>query len=722
MAKKAKALVRKITRKQALSYDRTVPNRRGVTALAELNGKGAYEERYSETLKILGKDLKQVSEKKMESNKKKYVMTPARKRAFKKMLAARKSSLESKYNSNVAEMYAGRESDEIGFDFSESESVVDKPKRSRKSAKMTKSEFIAAKEAKPLSKKQIEHQWKMYKYGGAKGIKAHKEAVKKAATKRAKTPKKYGPFTAIKAKIGPVTKDTFLYKGKKGKVRHIPEYALLGFQSAREMKSVFDGPDSMKKSRAAAKSKRIESIRDRSAKRASARILAGQDIFSPNENLEPKAGARVISFEEWKKMEENKKSKSRKPAKKSGKAVKKSAAKSRSKAKKGTKESFIRKVMKKGRTRKQAEGLWKGQAALKKYRAEKKTTKKSARKGAAKKTVAKKTVAKKVVRRRRSSKKAKVLNVNLPRAKKNIKVSVYNENRRRRRGRKSKYLSNVSGAMFMGELKQALKLGAVVTAGYVAHRALTKLVDDQLVKLDFVKNNETLSKYSKIISSLLVGLVGVPLTVRLAPAKFAAAAGAGMAASFLHGAVMKGLEAAGNETATKVAGYLSAYPEDSAKAYGSYYTTYPGQVLGEFYQTSGFGAPVLEAAAGYGAPVLEAAAGYGAPVLEAAAGYGAPVLEAAAGTGEYMAYNVSGYGEYEQVPMSGSNAAVDEGIYPDLDSAEVALNVMDGAAGFGNDGIPMVNTVNPSMMTNAVADEPGGSRSGLFSGGDGIFG
>ena len=65
MAAKRKALTRKITRKQATSYDRMAPNKRGVTALSEVNGRGAYAERYAQTRRML-------------SNKKGSAMTKAK--------------------------------------------------------------------------------------------------------------------------------------------------------------------------------------------------------------------------------------------------------------------------------------------------------------------------------------------------------------------------------------------------------------------------------------------------------------------------------------------------------------------------------------------------------------------------------------------------------------------------------------------------------------------
>ena len=54
IAAKAKLLrVKKITRKQALSYNRTIPNGLGVTAISAVNGRGSYASRYAATRSLL---------------------------------------------------------------------------------------------------------------------------------------------------------------------------------------------------------------------------------------------------------------------------------------------------------------------------------------------------------------------------------------------------------------------------------------------------------------------------------------------------------------------------------------------------------------------------------------------------------------------------------------------------------------------------------------------
>jgi hypothetical protein len=145
--------------------------------------------------------------------------------------------------------------------------------------------------------------------------------------------------------------------------------------------------------------------------------------------------------------------------------------------------------------------------------------------------------------------------------------------------------------------------------------------------------------------------------------------------------------------------------------------------MGEYFQTRGFGQPVMQAAAGMGQPMMQAAAGYGQPLMQAAAGYGQPRLaQAAAGVGEYIAYDTAGIGEYEEVPTSVQPMATNEGIMPNLYSAEQALSQAEAAAGVGQTDVPLQSDVNPTITADPIGDAPGGSRAGVFQGQDGVFG
>jgi hypothetical protein len=107
--------------------------------------------------------------------------------------------------------------------------------------------------------------------------------------------------------------------------------------------------------------------------------------------------------------------------------------------------------------------------------------------------------------------------------------------------------------------------------------------------------------------------------------------------------------------------------------------------------------------------------------MQAAAGAGAVVTQAAAG--EYLVYGAEGLGDnYEMLPTAQVPMSMDEGVMPNLHSAEQSLNVMEAAAGVGMAEIPLQSTVNPLQLETPIGDEPAGSRSGVFEGGGGIFG
>jgi hypothetical protein len=150
------------------------------------------------------------------------------------------------------------------------------------------------------------------------------------------------------------------------------------------------------------------------------------------------------------------------------------------------------------------------------------------------------------------------------------------------------------------------------------------------------------------------------------------------------------------------------------RGYGEY------MEMGPVQRISGYGSyGDMQAAAGYGD--MQAAAGYGD--MQAAAGYGD--LQAAAGMGEFFSTGVSGYGEYMETGTSGIGAygVTDEGIAPDLRSAEWALSVAEATSGIGGFGdVGTISTVNPSDMALPVTDVPQGMRTGILEGGDGIFG
>ena len=253
-------------------------------------------------------------------------------------------------------------------------------------------------------------------------------------------------------------------------------------------------------------------------------------------------------------------------------------------------------------------------------------------------------------------------------------------------------MSNVKNA-----LTGALKMGILLTGGFVAHKAITKLVSDWIIPKLMVAVApaavitpatattpatvtpqagilDSLYPYREVVAALLAAVGGVVLVqkfVKNDDTKRLLAGG--MATSVLHTVLVAGLRQLG--ASDKVTGYLGA--SDSAAArlsamygmgasimpryaaaagYGEYFAQ---NGLGEFFESGveGLGnysrnPDLMQAAAGYGdvpeivgqhispgsdldqeLTIAEAAAGVG-EMYQAAAGMGA-MYEAAAGLGDF---------------------------------------------------------------------------------------
>jgi hypothetical protein len=309
---------------------------------------------------------------------------------------------------------------------------------------------------------------------------------------------------------------------------------------------------------------------------------------------------------------------------------------------------------------------------------------------------------------------------------------------RRNRKRGFIFLRNQANG-FMKNFMEVLRVGGAVTVGFVAQKAMTHLLADTgiLDKLPGADN------YKNTYAGLLTAALGVPIFAKVAPGE-SKLIGSGIGAGFLHTALVDMLNAFGQgDIADYLGNYANAEGNPQYSGYGSYYEFAPHQVYsgtGEYYETgggmSGFGQmsanQLTQAAAGYGASpqIYQAAAAYpGVPQLyQDAAGMGAaPVLtQAAAGVGEYIVNGGKGIGEYEEVvPQYSAPTHTDEGISPDLTSAERALSVAEAAAGvgaFGDNQVPLQSTVYPTGSPEAIPDMPGGSRAGTFAGNNGVFG
>lgn len=720
MAKTSQGLTRPITRAQANSYEKSFPNpgerpRLGVTHLVELNGPGAYEEyyrRYEQTRQIL------------EPEEAKVRYTPKQKAALRKMSAARRSAFKefienppskakkrtskkrtskkksgSTYVSEDAfvrkQMRAGRSKKQAENDWrlskqsksrrkaaaSKSRGTVTlgrkyapKKKALKRSERPNKSEFISSQMSRGRSKKQAEAAWRL----------AHGRHISKTSHKGRQTRTYAKKYNALAARIGPKKKWTYKYATEKGQVRDIPVHALYGFQTRKEFIQTYDdiGNDDLPKGRQRRaealrkKMERLEARRERDAAKAFSRIKAGKGMFTPNADEE-------ITYEEFITMRP--KSMKRNPRRR------KQTAKQRA-------------------------------ASLRNLKKARSAKKKSTRK---------KATRRKATTRRTTTRGRKRSSTRMARA---SKMVVYVSNKKkpvRRRKSLRTYKRNAMGA-YQTDLTRSLKIGAFVTGGFITHRVLTKLLAEQLSKVEFFQKDKV-KEYTGLISGTIVAGVGIAGTTaafkKQSDKQLGTSLAAGMAASLLHAAIYTAMSKI--EGTSKYAGHIANYANAGGRAYngvGSYYSFQPHQRMsgvGEYYQTptAGFGA-LTQAAAGMG-QITQAAAGYGsAPMLtQAAAGYGdAQITQAAAGTGEYVAYGVEGLGEYEQASVSGMVTHTDEGIAPNLHSAEQALSQAEAMAGVGRAEVPLQSTVNPVQMTSPISNLPGGSRAGVFQGGDGIFG
>jgi len=545
-------------------------------------------------------------------------------------------------------------------------------------------------------------------------------------SKKPRGPRTYarGRYKAIDVQLGKKRIPTYTYRGRKGRVRRIPEFAILGYPSRTAVD--LETRTERGKQRYDERKQKLGTRRTKAATSRSKRILAGRDPFSPNP-------AEVMTWEEWKSMNPNARKKAKKSTKKSrGRKAKRSPAqiaatkrmiaarKAKMKGKKGRKvtASKRRAAPKRKAPRRKGSGQRAKQLTIimrpnevGAFEANKKRGRKSAakkpRKSRKARTAAQKAATRKLIawnkahvgkKRRGGAAKGKK-----GRGRTSMYMTLYSKNAM------GGYAENAVANWAEG-LKEALKIGGIVVVGYAAHRALTKVFAEQVLgKLDAFKSG-TLGAWRDAIAGLIVAAAGVPLAVKLIPGE-SAAAGAGMAASFLHGIIIKALTEAGQP---EVASYLAAYPDATGPAYklsgvGSYYTFRPHQMM------SGMGEYITQSPNLRYNQLTQPVAGFGQ-------NGGAIVTQPAAGTGEYLVYGAEGVGDYSEVPISPTPMAWDEGVLPTLDAAERALNVMEAAAGVGSSDIPMQMTVNPVDYARPIGDEPSGSRAGVFDGKGGIFG
>jgi hypothetical protein len=783
---KARGLTRSITRKQALSYTRLTPNGLGVTAIASVNGRGAkrkakknhrrpisdrhgsgfrrnvapaaapakpnrrrkkssaYAKRYAQTKKILRSNGRRArihgippymvggqfpvivppapkrrrrasrpkeTVMKRKSTRRKSARTPAQRAAFKKMMAGL-----ARY----------------------------KKKSHPRRAKARKTTHRRSSKRRSPAQKAA---FKRMIAGLAKFKRKHPAKRRRRYTSNKRPAKKsgrvYAGYKSVTARVGKRRISTYVFQSKKGKLKHIPLYAIAGAKSKAQVRRILS-----KGGKRADQYKRRISAINRQRQRASGRVALHGDIFTPNRR------GVVVPYETWSaSMTPNRKrrrakkshrkasthhrrrrSAARRPThRRTHKASRKAAARKAARTRAMKHEIRSKAARKAARTRKRRHGGGHKRKRMHRNRRHHAVSmtpnrrhRKNARHAAAATPNRRRRHHRKVHRNRRRT---SYLPVRVGRMH-------YASNRRRHHAnrRRRSYHRNFNSGAFMNRVKDIFKVGALVALGFGLHRAATKLLSDQvLAKMGF--STGPLATYRGLISGVIVAAAGIPLADKVFKKK-AGEFSSGMFASLVHSLVTTLLNSAGQQS---IAAALSAYPDAEGRAYHGM------MGFGEYVPVSGFGAyemagfgasPMLsQAAAGFGGPMLsQAAAGFGdipvatrygrGTIAQAAAGMGGPMItQAAAGTGEYLAQGVQGIGDYEMVSGVGSSfGATDEGIRPDLRSAERALNIAEAAAGVSLGDIPTASTLNPVMLAQPVEDAPEGMRAGILQGGDGIFG
>jgi hypothetical protein len=784
MATKSRGLTRPITRKQALSYKRLTPNGLGVTAIASVNGRrrskkakrnvdpraraalaaahyhaGVAGARAGRTAKKMraraarpnrGRKLSQSEYRRRYAKTKKILgATPGRKRARPQSgLVLYRPPKERKPRARKLRAprrpIVGIPMMSVGGDFPAivpprpkqrrrvqrpKETVtMAKPKRKSKGRKRSPAQRAAfkkmlaglrlarggkpvrrsAKRRSPAQKAALGRMLKgLARWRKVHGFKANPKA------RKGKAGRVYGGrFKSVTARVGKKKLSTYLYQTKKGQLKHIPLYALAGLRSKASVRRVIGKGGK----RAEAYKRRVASV-SRGRERAAGRVRFHGDIFTPN-----KKRGIVVPYETW--------SASMKPNRKKSRAKKKSKA-SHSRRKSAARRPIVhsskrsRAAKKAAATRARKHEI-RSKAAKKAARTRKEMRRNPARVAAAtpnrrhrrrrhhtanRKHTRRYTDNRRHHRRHTANRrKTSYLPIRVAR--------IHYESNRRRHHRRHYSQNPFNSKDFMKRLTAALKVGAVVGLGFGVHRALTKIVSDQILAKVFATG--PLATYRGLLSGLIVGAGGMYAADAVLKGK-AGEFNSGMFASFAHSVLTTLLTAAGQSS---IAAALSAYPDAEGKAYHG---------MGEYVPVSGFGA--YEMVSGLGAtPLLsQAAAGmgdvpsrtrYGASPMIAQAAAGPPMLsQAAAGTGEYLAQGIQGIGDYEMVHGVGSSAfGMDDGIRPDLASAERALNIAEAAAGVALGDLPTASTLNPMMMAQPVDDAPQGMRAGILQGGDGIFG
>lgn len=464
---------------------------------------------------------------------------------------------------------------------------------------------------------------------------------------------------------------SYMARGKKGRLKKIPAWAIAGARSAKEFRS----------------SDKFAKARERITKRRAAaarRMEKSGGPFTPNRS---KKTMRKPKGKKRSRSEAAKLGHRRRKAKKVARRTKRPVGKGRGrlgvKLKRG-------KIYYKGRKPRALKGRKKGVRRLPKARillTNRKTRRYSANKS--RKSTKRSRAAKKAWRTR----KARAAARRSPRRTKRRsgKRRSYAPNRKGKRSsgrramskRRSRRGRRYTANQFMGQLKKLGVTALFAVTGFLAHKVLTRLLVEKVVAPALTPKatagvgawQDVMLKWSPIIVGGVVAGVGVAAMHYAAP-KRRDEVGAGMIVSFLHTSILTVL---GNMEDPKV--------KEAAKWIAGYDTSSTAASIGRYRRTmQGLGDAPQRSTLPHYAPT-----GRRGVLQQAVAGRGTGEYFQASGLGEYFASGVQGIGAYELAgPLvtqaaAGLGQRIDDGIRPDanLDAVLTLAEAMAGGGGVG---------------------------------------
>lgn len=724
-----------ITQKDVKAYKRVnralKANPIGVTAMASVNGRGAYRSARSVAQ---GKSRKQRIQRAAEVYRNGNGVPMAGLRSGKKRSVKRNSGRDSR-GRFVTVRKASASSGRL---------------KGPKTTRTAPAARAAVRKNKVRRNKSVGYS-KSYSAGYDKTFSKKK---RKVSAKKASTARKYKRVKLKDPSTGK-TRLSYMYKSKGGKLKRIPTKSLglskkkitSGRKKAaariKKHGSAFVANKATGKKRVSAKQRRAgrRLAAYAAAKRQGKTVKAAKAIalrkvpLAKGDSFKGEAKAPVTVGAHKKRKTRVRRNKRKKTSlRRNGRKRKVALVKNAKKRLKRAKATTVRRKRRKSTTSKKTVGKT-VRRRVKRRKSRKATGGTAARKTRRKKkkTTSKKRSKAKATRTRKKSRKGKKRSKSL--RSKPRKRSL------RRNGRKG-FFSAFRRNSFGANLKAIVVSGLFVFTGYMAHRVLTNLLVNKALATT-LPDNKAFQTWKKPIAGAGVFLIGQFIVGKVAP-KRAIELGAGMFASLVQSVIVTALTSGETPNAELIA-TVSGY-ENSA-AYSLRGTRRRRGVRGLERHATSIGpryTPVLgqysQAAAGW----QQAAAGW----EQAAAGTGE--YFSASGTGEYFTATgeyfapagIKGVGAYEpagQLAMqasAGANTIIRDGLRPDS-NLDRALDIAEAAAGIGeapaveqrvpqqSQWIPngplwageraVTDTQDTSEISAGILQRPGGN--GILSGG-----